>query len=254
MMSHRQLANLFRRIFGLRPQNRVQLIPCKRDQLAQLIVLEERKLYDAAPMVDLAEPVEITHLEEVDWTESDAGMDQLTTLFGQQQDISLAQIEQNLEYLSDLVQNDSGDQSIESEFDAVDWLDLDSIDWLPADTTEVVDDATRIELIVIDRQVEDYETLIADITVSQSSGTLYSFVFLDQQTDAFHVVGEAMDDGVKYDAVHIISHGADGQFQFGKETISHETMHSVRDEWADWAQGLNADADILIYGCDLGRN
>ena len=60
-------------------------------------------------------------------------------------------------------------------------------------------------------------------------------------------------------ALHLISHGADGELKLGNSTVDFTELLVRADEFADWQDSFTADADLLIYGCDLassdmGRN
>jgi predicted cupin superfamily sugar epimerase len=52
-------------------------------------------------------------------------------------------------------------------------------------------------------------------------------------------------------SVHIVSHGAEGSLQLGASTINSDNLQAYSNSLQQWASALTADADILLYGCDV---
>ena len=104
------------------------------------------------------------------------------------------------------------------------------------------------ELVVIDAGVADKATLIADF---ESRGVEY--VVLDDSADGVQQITEALAGRSDLDALHIISHGSEGQAQLGNGVLSEETLDEYSDALGDWGDALGADADILFYGCNLAE-
>ena len=56
------------------------------------------------------------------------------------------------------------------------------------------------------------------------------------------------------DAIHIVSHGAEGQLSLGNGTLTQESMSGqYSDELAAIRLSLSESADILVYGCDFAE-
>jgi len=53
------------------------------------------------------------------------------------------------------------------------------------------------------------------------------------------------------DAIHIISHASDGELRFGSQTIDTKTLTQNEAALKRIGESLNADGDILLYGCNL---
>jgi autotransporter-associated beta strand protein len=51
--------------------------------------------------------------------------------------------------------------------------------------------------------------------------------------------------------LHIISHGHPGSLVFGKEVLDTQALNNQADQIRAWGARLAADADILLYGCDV---
>ena len=58
----------------------------------------------------------------------------------------------------------------------------------------------------------------------------------------------------EYDAIHIISHGQEGEVSLGNTSLSTDNLGRYANDLASWSDSLSADADILFYGCDLAGN
>jgi len=76
-------------------------------------------------------------------------------------------------------------------------------------------------------------------------------VVLDAGHDAIAQITAALAGRSGISAVHIISHGAAGELELGGATLSLDSMDSYSADIGRWAQSLTAQADILIYGCDV---
>ena len=55
-------------------------------------------------------------------------------------------------------------------------------------------------------------------------------------------------------ALHLISHGAQGQFTLGGDTLDVATLEAFQSQWAAVAAALRPGADILLYGCRIAAD
>ena len=76
-------------------------------------------------------------------------------------------------------------------------------------------------------------------------------MFIDPTRDGITQITESLAGRSGIDAIHIVSHGRDGEVQLGNTTLSQETLAAHADQIANWSSSLDADADLLFYGCDL---
>ena len=113
-------------------------------------------------------------------------------------------------------------------------------------------------------------------SISQSPSD--SIVFIDSSLDNWQTLAAGVPDGVecitidpykngieqitseleKYaavrgsiDAVHIISHGSPGQLQLGSTVLASDNLEQYTSQFQKWHSALSAQADIMIYGCDV---
>lgn len=71
---------------------------------------------------------------------------------------------------------------------------------------------------------------------------------LDVATEALREAAQ----GGSVDAVHVLSHGSAGQLSLGRDAIDTSRLTQNADQLASWSHYLGDDADILLYGCDIG--
>ena len=57
----------------------------------------------------------------------------------------------------------------------------------------------------------------------------------------------------RWDAIHVFSHGSEAALQLGKDDITGLNLNSYAADLARLGQALNDQADLLLYGCDVGR-
>ena len=77
-------------------------------------------------------------------------------------------------------------------------------------------------------------------------------VALDPTRDGIAQINEALAGGAPVSAIHILSHGDAGALILGSTTLSLDNLDARAADLAAWADNLDAQADILIYGCDVG--
>lgn len=103
-------------------------------------------------------------------------------------------------------------------------------------------------LVIIDARVADHEILSADLPAN------IIVRVIGEDESGLAVTGEALangNNGQGFDAVHIISHGTPGSLTLGRDTVNNETLDTHSEQLQSWALYLTADADILLYGCDI---
>ena len=110
------------------------------------------------------------------------------------------------------------------------------------------------ELVLIDAGVENSDQLLADILESRAESAL-EIRILDSGSDGVDQISAILAESKgEYDAIHIISHGDEGEISLGDATLTADNLNRYVDQLAGWADALSEDADILFYGCDLAGN
>ena len=92
-----------------------------------------------------------------------------------------------------------------------------------------------------------------DVIKAQQQGRDIHVVILDAHRDGIEQINEALASFNKLDAVHIVSHGDDGQLQLGATQLNQTTLRDRTSEISSWKQAFSDDGDLLIYGCNLAE-
>ena len=125
----------------------------------------------------------------------------------------------------------------------------------PAGTETEISDAR--ELIFVDARVDDLDTLLADL--EDRPGREFEVVLIEAGDDAIARIGDVLAERRGIETLHLVSHGGDGELQLGRDPVDLTTLLGRAEAVNGWAASFAADADVLIYGCDLassdvGRN
>ncbi|MFN6462359.1 MAG: DUF4347 domain-containing protein [Nostoc sp. DedVER02] len=102
-------------------------------------------------------------------------------------------------------------------------------------------------LVFIDSQVENYQTLIAGILPNTS------VVVIDNDRDGIEQIDQVLASHRGINSLHIVSHGAPGRVYLGNSQLSNETLNRYTAQLMGWASALSADAQILLYGCEVAQ-
>ncbi|HVK56319.1 MAG TPA: DUF4347 domain-containing protein, partial [Burkholderiales bacterium] len=119
----------------------------------------------------------------------------------------------------------------------------------PAIATEApADPKTKQEVIFVDANARDYQTLIDEI------GPNAEVVVLESNSDGFAQMASYLADRHDIDAVHLISHGSEGAVQAGNAWLNSENIAEYADALTQIGSALSSDGDILLYGCNVGAD
>ncbi|WP_250530149.1 VCBS domain-containing protein [Caballeronia sp. ATUFL_F1_KS4A] len=116
----------------------------------------------------------------------------------------------------------------------------------PVAAPAAVAPVTPRNLVVVDSRVENGNELLAQTP----AGTQVLVVQPGQ--DAISAITAALAGMGHADSVQIFSHGAAGQFTLGNQTFTSTTLSQMANALGAWRSHLSGDADIELYGCDIG--
>ena len=105
----------------------------------------------------------------------------------------------------------------------------------------------RTEVLFIESNVADYQTLVNNA----KPGT--EVHVLDASQDGLAQIAQILEGRSGIDAIHVISHGAEGTLSLGSVSITASNASDYTMQLTAIGQALGADGDILLYGCDTGR-
>jgi len=114
--------------------------------------------------------------------------------------------------------------------------------------TENVTTPTKQHLVVVDAAASNFSPLIDSLGPSQ-------VVLLDTQKDGVTQISEALLQHINapLKSIHIVSKGNRGLLQVGNTLLSENSLSRYTSELTQWSESLTDDADILLYGSNIGK-
>ncbi|WP_445629599.1 putative Ig domain-containing protein [Nostoc sp. DSM 114167] len=114
-------------------------------------------------------------------------------------------------------------------------------------TQDLYEQIPATHLVFIDPQVENYQSLVAGVLPNTS------VVVLDPDQNGIEQISQVLATHREINTLHIVSHGAPGQVYLGNSQLSYETLNHYAWQLMDWANVLSTDAQLLLYGCEVGQ-
>lgn len=105
----------------------------------------------------------------------------------------------------------------------------------------------RQEVVFIDGKVDNKQQLIAGL----KPGT--EVVVLDSNQDGLQQIADYLKNRSDIDAIHLLSHGADGTVELGNTWLNAENIGQHSAALNAIGAALAADGDILLYGCSTAE-
>lgn len=106
---------------------------------------------------------------------------------------------------------------------------------------------TKKEILFIDANVADKQTLIAGVAPN------IKVVELNDKSNVLDQMVSALKGQKNLDAIHIISHGSEGELDFSSGSINNSNLSTYSKQLKKIGQSLSKDGDILLYGCDVAK-
>jgi VCBS repeat-containing protein len=108
------------------------------------------------------------------------------------------------------------------------------------------------ELIVLDSRVPDLGWFREQFAERLRSGSA-ELLFLSREDDAIASIGEQLAKMSDVRAVHLISHGDEGSLWLGRDVVDSSVITDRLDDLQAIGKLLAEDADLLLYGCEVGQ-
>ncbi|WP_206756009.1 DUF4347 domain-containing protein, partial [Phormidium sp. FACHB-592] len=102
-------------------------------------------------------------------------------------------------------------------------------------------------LVFIDSGISDYQSLLAGVQL----GT--EVHWLDTAHAAIDQITQTLLGRTGISSLHIVSHGKAGGLALGTDWLNLDNLRSYSGELQSWGNALTADADLLLYGCEVGQ-
>jgi CSLREA domain-containing protein len=107
------------------------------------------------------------------------------------------------------------------------------------------------EIAFVDMALPDAQQLVDDLLAQSAAGRPLEVVRIEAGSDGVAVITATLEGRSDISAVHVLSHAQDGMLQLGATRLDGTSLLLRSGEVASWGQALSADADLLLYGCDL---
>jgi hypothetical protein len=107
------------------------------------------------------------------------------------------------------------------------------------------------DILFVDAALPDSSGLFAALSASTAAGHTHEVISLDPDRDAISQITAALTGRRDLASIQIVSHGFAGGLVLGNETVDAAALESRAGEIMAWSGSLSADADILLYGCDV---
>lgn len=105
----------------------------------------------------------------------------------------------------------------------------------------------RQEVVFVDSQVANLAELLAGLSGNAE------VVILDASKDGLQQMADYLQGRSGLDAIHLLSHGADGTVQMGNVWLASNNLAEHRAALESIGAALKADGDLMLYGCDVGQ-
>ena len=103
------------------------------------------------------------------------------------------------------------------------------------------------EILFIDANVLDKESLIAELSSN------IHVVVLDDKTPVINQIATVLEGYQNLDAIHIVSHGAEGELVFANGIINNANVSDYATQLKRIGSSLSANGDLLLYGCNVAK-
>jgi hypothetical protein len=118
----------------------------------------------------------------------------------------------------------------------------------PVDTqSEVADEPTQGERVLV---VSGYLPNLPELQATL--GNVARIHVLEGNGDALAEIDEILSAYDQVSELHVVTHGREGALVVGDEVIDPERLTQRTAALSGWADTMRSDADILLYGCDIG--
>ncbi len=130
-------------------------------------------------------------------------------------------------------------------------IDQQSSAFIPLNTIESssFNDNQTNHLVIIDSTVTTLGQQISDLLE-----TGYDIIQLDENLNGITQITEVLSHRQNLDSLHIFSHGSEASLKLGNEELNFDTLDDYQDSLINWRDAFNDKGDMLLYGCEVGKN
>lgn len=106
----------------------------------------------------------------------------------------------------------------------------------------------RTEIVFIDTSIDNWTVLRDGVPDG------VEVVLLDASRNGLEQMDQALAGRSGIDAIHVLSHGSDGQVSLGNLTLNSGNVDAHAETLGRIGAALRSDGDLLLYGCDVASN
>jgi trimeric autotransporter adhesin len=125
---------------------------------------------------------------------------------------------------------------------------------LPAPAQVEAQAASAREIVFIDSRVTNAMQLADELMRQRGADRMFEIVMLDANEDGVAQIERALAGEHGLAAIHIISHGIDGEVEIGSTRLDAPQLALDQTRVARWGDALAADGDLLLYGCNVAQS
>ncbi|MES2089529.1 MAG: DUF4347 domain-containing protein, partial [Pseudomonadota bacterium] len=114
--------------------------------------------------------------------------------------------------------------------------------------------AVQHALVFVDAGLPQADSLIQSIKAKSTGDQIFDVVTIQAGEDGLARITAELQQRTNLDAVHILSHGDAGGLQIGSTRLDQGSLMARLGEVSSWGNALTADADFMLYGCDLAAS
>ncbi|TNF66425.1 MAG: DUF4347 domain-containing protein [Gammaproteobacteria bacterium] len=103
------------------------------------------------------------------------------------------------------------------------------------------------EVVIIDSRVKDPQTLIKNISRKASVEVI------DVDENGVDAITQMLSKYSNLDAIHIISHGSQGELYLGSSVLNLDSLSSYQMQLGQWGNAISSSGDLLFYGCNVAE-
>ncbi|QDT09212.1 hypothetical protein K239x_11570 [Planctomycetes bacterium K23_9] len=101
-------------------------------------------------------------------------------------------------------------------------------------------------IVFVDSSLDDVDTLLAGVADPSAE-----IILLSPDADGVAQISRVLSGRSDVRSIHLVTHGSDGVVQLGSTQLDAQTLRHRGDQIVAWRNSLAADADILLYGCNV---
>ena len=117
----------------------------------------------------------------------------------------------------------------------------------PDAITQITHTLLRRSIVIIDKSLEDYHTLVDGVIPG------HEVYLLEAHQCGITQITQILREQMGIASLHILSHGRSGELQLGSSVLNLENLRSHTAQLQVWRSALAEDAEILLYGCEVAQ-